>query len=83
MGARRLGHALQNMGQDRRRAADHWLLPQFTLHGVTPILRGEPDFGTAIGNPGLLAIAAALRSPHGNGSARLPGIVLTTAGLVP
>jgi hypothetical protein len=46
----------------RRRAADHWVLPQFTLHGVTPILSGDPDLGTAIGNSGLLAIAAAVRS---------------------
>jgi hypothetical protein len=46
----------------RRRAADHWLLPQFALHGVTRILGGDPDLGMALGNPGFLAIAAAVRS---------------------
>jgi hypothetical protein len=46
----------------RRRAADHWLLPQFTLHGVTPILSGDSDLQKALDNPGLLAIAAAVRS---------------------
>jgi hypothetical protein len=46
----------------RRRAADYWQLPQFTLHGVTRILSRHPDLGIAMENPGLLAIAAAVRS---------------------
>jgi len=46
----------------RRRAADHWLLPQFSLQGVAAILSGDPDLGMALGNSGLLAIAAAVRS---------------------
>jgi hypothetical protein len=46
----------------RRRAADYWQLPQFTLHGVARILGGHPDLGIALENSGFLAIAAAVRS---------------------
>ena len=46
----------------KRRAQDHWLLPQFTMAGVVPILRRDPDFRVMLRNPGFLAIAAAIRS---------------------
>jgi hypothetical protein len=46
----------------RRRAQDHWLLPQFTLAGVTPILERDPELRGILRNPGFLAITAAIRS---------------------
>jgi hypothetical protein len=45
----------------RRRAADHWVLPQFSFRGVAPILSADPQLAAAIGNPGFLGIAAAIR----------------------
>lgn len=56
------------------RTQDHWLLPQLTLHGVTRILSGDPDLEITIGNPGLLAVAAAIRgSTFGAQAARHSG----------
>ena len=46
----------------KRRAQDYWALPQFTISGVTSILRRDPDLWTVIRNPGFLAVAAAIRS---------------------
>jgi hypothetical protein len=46
----------------RRRARDHWLLRQFTVRGVNPILRRDPDLSMLLRNPGFLAVAAAIRS---------------------
>ena len=45
----------------RKRAQDHWLLPQFTVAGVAPILRRDPVLRTMLRNPGFLAAAAAIR----------------------
>ncbi len=45
----------------KRRAQDHWLLPQFTLPGVISILKRDPDIRMVIRDPGFLAVAAAIR----------------------
>lgn len=45
----------------KRRAKDHWLLPQFTLGGVTLILEGDPSLRALLHNSGFLAVAAAVR----------------------
>ncbi len=45
----------------KRRASGHWLLPQFTLCGVMPILSRDPSLRRIIENPGFLAVAAAVR----------------------
>jgi hypothetical protein len=45
-----------------RRARGHWLLPQFSMSGVTPILRRDPALRTILRNPGFLAVVAAVRS---------------------
>ena len=46
----------------KRRAQDHWELPQFTLPGIASILRRDAELRTAMRNPGVLAVAAAMRS---------------------
>jgi hypothetical protein len=46
----------------KRRARDHWQLPQFTTEGVISILERDPDLRKMLRNPGFLAIAAAIRS---------------------
>jgi hypothetical protein len=46
----------------KRRAHGHWLLPQFSMSGVTPILRRDPDLSMMLRNRGFLAVAAAVRS---------------------
>jgi CRISPR-associated protein Cst2 len=46
----------------KKRAQDHWLLPQFTVRGITPIIRHRPDLQIMVRNPGFLAVAAAIRS---------------------
>jgi hypothetical protein len=46
----------------RRRAQDHWILPQFSLNGITPILGMSPEYGMILDNPGFMAVAAAVRS---------------------
>ncbi len=46
----------------QRRAQDHWLLPQFTMAGVIPILRRDSDLRAMLRNPGFLAVSAAIRS---------------------
>jgi hypothetical protein len=45
----------------KRRARDHWLLPQFGAAGVTRILERDPDLRSMLANPGFIAIAAAIR----------------------
>ncbi len=45
----------------KRRAQDHWVLPQFTVNGVAPILSRDPELRMLMRNPGLLAVAAAVR----------------------
>jgi hypothetical protein len=46
----------------RKRARDHWLLPQFPVESVSAILGQEPELRTILHNPGFLAAAAAVRS---------------------
>jgi hypothetical protein len=46
----------------KRRAQGHWLLPQFSISGVTPILRRDPGLRMIVRNPGFLAVVAAVRS---------------------
>jgi hypothetical protein len=46
----------------KRRAQNQWVLPQFTIGGVTPILRRDPVLRMMLRNPGFLAVAAAVRS---------------------
>ncbi len=58
----------------RRRSLDDWVLPQFSEASVAPILRRESDLRPWLRNPGLLAVAAALRaSTLGAQSARHSG----------
>jgi hypothetical protein len=45
----------------KRRAKDHWLLPQFTLGGIALILGRDPALRALIHNPGFAAVAAAVR----------------------
>ena len=53
----------------RRRAENHWLLPQFTLQGAIGILGADGDLESMVGNPGFLAVAAAVRSATFGGQA--------------
>jgi hypothetical protein len=46
----------------KRRAQDHWSLPQFTSGGVAPILERDESMRTILRNPGFKAVAAAIRS---------------------
>jgi hypothetical protein len=46
----------------RRRARDHWILPQLKARGVAAILNGDPDLRSLLQNPGFLAVASAIRS---------------------
>jgi hypothetical protein len=46
----------------KRRAQDHWELPQLTIAGVTPILRRDPKLRRVVRDPGFLAVAAAVRA---------------------
>jgi hypothetical protein len=46
----------------KRRAQGHWLLPQFSISGVTPILRRDPNLRVILRNHGFLAVVAAVRS---------------------
>jgi hypothetical protein len=46
----------------KKRAQDHWVLPQFSVSSVTPILNRDPDLRVILRNPGFLAVAAAIRS---------------------
>jgi hypothetical protein len=45
----------------KRRARDHWLLPQFTAPGVMRILERDSHLRALLRNSGFLAIAAAIR----------------------
>ncbi len=45
----------------KRRASGHWLLPQFTLSGIMPILSRDPHLRRIAENPGFVAVAAAVR----------------------
>jgi hypothetical protein len=46
----------------RRRAQDHWILPQFSLNGIASILSMSPEHRLILDNPGFIAVAAAVRS---------------------
>jgi hypothetical protein len=46
----------------RRRAQDHWSLPQFTVAGVAPILERDSHLRAILRNPGFQAVSAAIRS---------------------
>jgi hypothetical protein len=60
----------------RRRAQEHWTLPQFAVSSVSSILGRNRAFGTLIRNPGFRAVAAAVRaSTMGAQAARYRGRV--------
>lgn len=60
----------------RRRAQGQWLLPQFTMGSVVPVLSRVPALKAMLDNPGFLAIAAAIRgSTVGAQAARYRGSV--------
>jgi hypothetical protein len=58
-----LVHFLANYGclLFKRRAGDHWSLPQFTIAGVAPILEYDKNFRTLLRNRGFQAVSAAIR----------------------
>jgi hypothetical protein len=46
----------------KKRARDHWSLPQFSIGSVAPILDRDASLRTILTNPGFQAVAAAIRS---------------------
>jgi len=46
----------------KKRAKDHWSLPQFTAAGVAAILERDGSLRTIFRNPGFQAVSAAIRS---------------------
>jgi hypothetical protein len=55
---------LENYGclSFKKRAQDHWSLPQFKVAGVAAILERDGNLRTILRNPGFQAVAAAIRS---------------------